>query len=457
MIVEVDDVTDSERLFSSTPVLRLFFMAAIPGAIGMLMQSAYDLADGVLVGRFVSETAFAAINLAMPFVYVNFAFGDLIGVGSAVPISHAQGRGERALACNIFTCACIMNVAFGFLTGLLFLLVSPHLMAMMGATGELQAQATLYLRVYAAFLPITSICFAIDNYLRICGKINRSLFCNALLAGTGLVLELLLLGFFDLGVGAAALSYCIAIAVSVCVGLWPFYQRRLYLSFCRPHFSFALVSGIVRNGAPAFLENVAGRVTAVVLNTVLLAVGGLDAVSIYGVAMFCDAFLVPLVYGVVDSMQPAVGFNWGAKNLERVRSLEVCCFVAAAAVSLVLAFVVFMWPEAITLVFLPEAEEALVASAAHALRIVSFSFILRWLPFAVQSYMVAVGQSRLAAICSVSQSLVFPLVTLAVLSPLGLEGLWLNMPVSTVAASVLSLGIIALFRATVRERMERAR
>lgn len=226
--------TESEELFSTTPPLRLFFTAALPGAIGMLVSSIYGLMDGIFVGQYIGETAFAAINLAMPFVIVNFAFGDLIGLGSSVPISIAHGKGERDRANNIFTCACLLNVGTGLVMGLAFLVAAPAIMATMGATGELARQATLYLRV----------------------------------------------------------------------------------------------------------------------------------------------FLV--------------------------------------------------------------------------------SFVVRWLPFASQAFMVAVGQSRLASIVSVGQALVCPLMALVALWPLGLTGLWLNMPVASAAAGVLSLGVLGLFRCTVHERLARA-
>ena len=295
-------MTETERLFSETPVARLFFIAALPGAVGMLLQSAYSLLDGVLVGHFVGETAFAAINLAMPYVIVCFAFGDLIGFGSAVPISISLGKGERDQANNTFTCACLMNVGFGLVTGLAFLLFAPAIMALMGATGELQETAALYLRVYAVFLPITSTCFAADNYLRICGKIKRSLWCNTLLAVTGAALEFYLLGVVGLGVGAAALSYCVAMVVSVLVSMSPFFSGKLDLTFCRPHFSRAIVSEIVHDGMPVFLENVSGRITSIALNVALLALGGEDAVSIYGVALFTEGVIVPLIYGTVDAL-----------------------------------------------------------------------------------------------------------------------------------------------------------
>ena len=99
---------ESKALFSKTPPVKLFFIAAFPGAVSMLASALYQMMDGVFVGRFLGETPFAALNLAMPFVIINFALADLIGVGSSVPISVSLGRKKEQEANNIFTCACLM-------------------------------------------------------------------------------------------------------------------------------------------------------------------------------------------------------------------------------------------------------------------------------------------------------------------------------------------------------------
>ena len=104
-------------LFTKTPPLRLFFIAALPGAVSMLASALYQMIDGIFVGRILGETPFAALNLAMPFVIINFSLADLIGVGSAVPISVCLGRKQEEEANNIFTCACLMIVGTGVLIG----------------------------------------------------------------------------------------------------------------------------------------------------------------------------------------------------------------------------------------------------------------------------------------------------------------------------------------------------
>ena len=184
----------SDGLFARTPPRRLFLLAAFPGAVSMLASALYQTLDGIFVGRFLGETAFAALNLAMPFVILNFSLADLVGVGSAVPISVCLGRGERQQANNIFTCACLMILASGILMGGALYAAAPGLIRLMGAQGEFARLAVAYLRVYALCAPVTTIIFAVDNYLRICGFIRGSMALNLLMSAASGLLEFLFLG-----------------------------------------------------------------------------------------------------------------------------------------------------------------------------------------------------------------------------------------------------------------------
>ena len=434
---------DHNTLFAKTPPGRLFFMAALPGSIGMLASALYQLIDGILVGQVLGEAAFAAINLAMPFVIINFALADLIGVGSSVPIAVRLGQGDEKAANNIFSCACLMIVGAGFLLGAVLFLAAPLLMALMGAEGELASLATLYLRVYALFSPVTTIIFASDNYLRICGKIRMSMWLNILMSILTGVLEFTLLVVLDWGIWAAALASSLGMVACVVIALAPFARGKFQLRFCRPRFSRAMVKQIVACGSPNFLNNIAGRVTSILMNFVLLRMGGQNAVSIYGILMYVDGLIQPLMYGCCDSLQPAVSYNWGAGNKGRILAIERYCFSAVALISLLSAAVLFLFPDTVTRLFLSGMEPEFLETARLAIRLFAFTYVTRWFSFAVQSLMTALERAGEASLISISTALLFPAALLAALFPLGLTGVWLNFAGSSLLAGILA-GLLLL-------------
>ena len=417
---------DSPTLFSQTPPVRLFFFAAIPGALSMLASSLYYTLDGVFVGQFIGAMAFAAINLAMPFVIINFSLADLIGVGASVPISIALGRGDNKEANNIFTCACLLIHALGILIGAALFAAAPLLIRFLGADGEFAAMAVEYLRVYALCSPLTTAMFAMDNFLRISGFIRGSLALNILMSVLCAGFELVFLGVFGWGVWAAALAG--SLGMGVCV---------LHIAAC---------------GTPNFLNNVSARITEILMNAILVRLGGAMAVSVYGVLLFVDGLIQPLLYGICDALQPAVGYNWGARKYSRVRAIERCCFIGAAVTTIALMFLVRSEPTFIIHLFVPDANQELLNTATAALGLFSFAYLTRWLGFATQSYMIAIGKPFQAALISVSTTLAFPVLFLILLWPLGLTGIWLNLPASATLAAILSIVILRSLRRELQQK-----
>lgn len=407
----------------------------------MLASALYQLIDGILVGQILGDTPFAALNLAMPFVIINFSLADLIGVGSAVPISISLGKKNDKEANNIFTCACLMIVGAGVFIGAVLFIFAPVLLKFMGAEGELLNFAVQYLRMYALWAPVTTIVFAMDNYLKICGKIRESMFLNILLSVMVVVLEFTFLYVLHWDIWAAALATCISMFVCALLALVPFFRGKMQLRFCRPKFSVAMIKRIVSCGSPNFLNNIAGRITSILMNFLLLRMGGQQAVSIYGILMYADGFVQPLLYGMCDSLQPAVSYNLGAGNRRRILAIEKCCYTASAVVSLVSAAVMLLFPDLIIRLFVSSPDSGFMSMAHMAVLLFALTYITRWFSFATQSYMVAVEKAKEASIISLSTALLFPVILVGALWPLKLTGIWLNFAGTALLAGILS-GII---------------
>ena len=123
-------------LFTHMPPDRLFLITAGPGAVGMLASVLFYMVDGIFIGRYLGETAFAALNLALPFVIINFSLSDLIGVGSSVPIAIKLGEKKNHTANNIFTCACVLTFLTSIGVGALLYFGGPYLLSLLGGKGR---------------------------------------------------------------------------------------------------------------------------------------------------------------------------------------------------------------------------------------------------------------------------------------------------------------------------------
>ena len=428
----------SNQIYADMPPVRLFFHAAVPGVVSMFAMSIYSIIEGIFVGQFIGGDAFAAMNLAMPLVMINFALADMMGVGSSVPISIALGRKDEETACNYFSCAVGLIVLAGMLTGSVMFAFAPQIIRAMGAEEQVVKLAVAYLRICAVLGPLANLVFAMDNFLRISGFVRGSMLLNLFMSVLQIGMVTLLVAVWKLGLIGSALAVNTGFCICAVIALIPFIRGKSILKFRSPKLTFQMLKRIVACGSPTFLNNIAGRLFSLVMNVLLLKLGGTLAVSTFSVLMYCSDLVQPVLYGLCDSMQPAIGYNWGAESYKRVKSLAKCVFTATAVVSG--CAIVLMWgfPRQIASIFVDRADTGLLNLSAHALRLFSVEFLFWWFGYAAQSFYNAIQKPRNAAILTLSTAIVFPLIMVAVLWPLGLDGLWLNQ-----AATYVPVGIIA--------------
>ena len=415
-------MSSEQAFFLETKPSRLFFRAAIPGAVGMIASNIYFSLEMLLVGRFLGQTAFAGGNLAMPLLLIAYAVADMIAVGSSIGIALRLGEGRREEADRIFTAAVISASVLGTLAAVLLTATGPFFFRLMGADAALTKEAMTYLGVYTIFMPLTCLVFVFDNYLRICGRVRFSMAMNIVLALLCLSLEL---------------------SITCIICMLPFIRGKMSLRFVRLRFSMNVLKEIFTQGLPSFLNNMSGRITSILMNTLLLHLGGGMAVSIYGVFMNIDSIIVPGMYGVFDSLQPAIGYNWGAGRKERTARIARCCVIALAVMCLVFTALLELFPGQIFSLFLESGQDELQL-AVHAISIMGLTYLVRWISYSCQSFSSAIGNNREATVLSICNALLFPMLMMFILRGTGLEGLWFVTPSAAVLTSIVAAVIYAL-------------
>ncbi len=441
----MDTIREHEQMFGQMAPTKLFFKCVLPSMVSMGVTSLYTIADGIFVGQFIGASALAAINLVMPLIMISFAVSDMIAVGSSVQISIQLGRRDYREASRIFSFSCVMIEVISVIVGLLGYFLSPGLVRLLGAEGQVASQAVEYMRMYALFAPLLLCFFALDNYLRICGKVRYSMWMNVLVSLGNILLDALFVGVLGWGVASAALASCLCIAAGSLVSVWPFVKGGQPLRFVRAVLRPRKVLNLFANGSSEFFANISSSVCAMLFNGALLALGGYQAVAAFSVVMYIDSIVKSILLGMGDSMQPALSYNYGARNRGRIFALEGRVQLLGAAVSVGTMALMWAFGQPLASLFIEPGQPELLALSVWALRLFSLSYLFSWCGIVSSSFFTAIDRPSFAMVLAIGQALVLPGIGLLILPRLlGLDGVWLTMPAACAAAAVCA-GVLMVF------------
>ena len=437
----------AEVMYATMTPWKLFFVVAIPGMVSMFAMSVYVVIEGIFIGQKLGEGAFAAVNIAMPLVMINFSLSDLIGVGASVPISIALGKNDKQTANNVFSCSLVLIFLTSLFMGSVMFFAAEPLAMMMGADDVLLETSVRYLRTFALTSPLTTVFFAMDNYLKISGFVKTSMVINVV----SNILTAILLAFFllvlEMDVVGSALATSLTMCLSSLVAMIPFLAKKTVLKLVKPKFSINMIKEISACGSPIFLSNISGRVTSILINVSLMALGvkylgengGTTAVAVYAVLMYASDMCWPLLYGISDALAPAIGYNWGAKDYKRVKKIVFTNYIGTCVVGVISSSLLFIFPRTVASMFANAKDVKLLELSAHAIRLFCITYLFRWFAVTTQSFLSAIEKPVHATVMSVAVAFVFPLIILGVLWGFGLDGIWLNMTGTAILSVFLAI------------------
>ncbi|MEG1779542.1 MAG: MATE family efflux transporter, partial [Oscillospiraceae bacterium] len=336
------------------------------------------MADGIFVGRFIGEHALAAVNIIMPVALIIFALSNMIAVGSSVKVATALGGGKTEKAKRLFSASVLMIVGLGFIFLILGLLFAKPIIHTIIKDKILAEMAYSYVKVFIFGFPFVMPLFAMDNFLRVCGKAKYSMWINVIVSILNIALDWLFIAKLGLGIEFSALSTIVSMILGSFFSFAPFFTKKITLHFAKPQISISEAIGIVYNGASEFFSSVAGSFIATVVNVFLLNLGGAIAVASYGIVMYIDTLLVGILYGVLDSVQPAVSYNLGANEIKRTFSFFKISSISTAILSLICMIVILLFPEMLASIFTKENNIEITEMTTAALLLFAPSYLFTW-------------------------------------------------------------------------------
>ena len=447
-------MVEKEKFLGTEPLGRLIRKMALPSIVGVLAYNIYNLADTFFIARGVGTEAAGGLAVSFPLFIFLSAVTTTLGSGAASVISRALGEkdGERASRAVGNSFAFFLAVAL--LVTVLGLIFLDPLLYLMGVTPSLLPYARTYLRI---ILMGTVTCTGFSNLIRAEGSSRYAMNIWIIPLSVNMVLDPVLIFGFDMGIAGAAIGTVAAQCVSMGMSVWYFFlspkrTRKIRLCHFRP--DFPLLREILLTGLPSFLQTMGYSIAMVVVNRLLREQGGDVAISTYGIVSKVWAFLGLCVTGLVQGVQPIVGYNFGEKKFDRVReTVRMSCGILGIYGIGAFVLLLFLAPS-VMMIF--TADKAVTELGSVILRIFAAGTAFSGVQAVQTMYFQAVGKKKIALFLSLCGN-VFCLIPLLYLLSgwLGLEGIWYAFPSANMVAAVIST--LFILRGFAAGRMEAAK
>lgn len=405
---------------------KLVVEFAIPAILGMLVNGAYQLIDSVFLGHGAGEIGLTAVTVAGPIMTVFMALSMLIGAGGNALCALRLGEGKHDEAENILGNTAVLGIIVSLTLAVLAhvpAFIEP-LMTLSSATDNVRPYAREFIQIISLGCVFQIVGMGLNNFIRTAGAPNRA-FMTMLIGAVGCtVFNAIFVLWLGMGVAGSAWATVCGMFISCCTVIWyftktpnvPIRLRRKYLPL-----KAKLCRSIISLGTASFAIQIGSAVSMVVTNYALATYGAMDpigadnalaAIGVVGrVAMFT---ILPLI-GVSIAVQPLLGFNYGARLWERVKTtLRVGIIFATILGTVMWVLIMIFAPQVINFFGIRDAE--LVALAAFALRVNLIFLPIIGFQIVGSNYFQATGQPAKSIILSLTRQILF-LIPLTLIFP----------------------------------------
>lgn len=421
------------------PIGALLMQYALPAIVAMVASSLYNMIDSIFIGQGVGAMAISSLAVTFPFMNLSAAFGAAIGVGSATFLSVKLGQRDYGIANAILGNCVVLNILIGIVFGGVCLVFLDPVLRFFGASGNTLPYARDYMEIILLGNAFTHLYFGLNAVLRAAGKPRVAMLLTIFTVILNAMLDPLFIYTFGLGIRGAAYATVLSQIVALCCQWFLFSDKKELLHF--EYSQFRVNAPIVRNiigvGISPFSMNACACLVVIFINNTLLSYGGDMAVGAYGIANRVAFVFVMVTLGVCQGMQPIAGYNYGAQNYSRLQEVLRLSVISGTSVCAVGFIIAMFAPEPVARLFTSDA--TLIAMSVTALRNIMAMFFIVGAQMVITNFFQSIGKAKVSIFLSLSRQLVFLVPLLLVLPKLlGLDGVWLAMPLSDAVAALMA-------------------
>ena len=432
-------IQESPLTLGTENIRKLLMRYAIPAIVAMTAASLYNMMDSIFIGHGVGSLGIAGLAVTFPFINLAAAFGSLVGVGASAVVSMKMGQKDLKSAEAVLGNVILMNVVIGIVFMAVCLIFLNPILYFFGASEATLPYARDYMKIILYGNLITHVYMGLNEVMRASGYPQRAMAATLFAVAINGVLNALFIFVFDMGIQGAALGTIVAQLLALIGVLLHFSSPKSFIRFQRGifHIKWHIIGAMLAIGLAPFLMNLCSCLVVLLINNGLKDLGGDMYVGAFGIINRISFLFFMIVMGFNQGMQPIVGYNFGAKQYDRViRTLKYTLFCAVSTTTL--GFLLCqLFPRTIIYMFTTDTD--LIAISEHGLRLIAAMLPIVGFQMVTTSFFQSIGMAKKAIFLSLTRQLIFLVPCLMFLPRIwGTDGIWGSIPVADFAAAITS-------------------
>lgn len=428
-----------EQVFRNDPIPKAVAKLALPTMIGMLVTVVYNLADTFFVGKTGDPNQVAAVSITMPIFLLLMAFGNIFGIGGGSYISRLLGQKNADTAKRVSAFAFYVCAGLGIALGILALIFMKPILQISGASANTYRYAKDYLVIIACGSPIIMLSFALGQIIRAEGAAREALMGMMMGTVVNIILDPILIILTGQGVKGAAVATVIANVLSVGYYICHLRKDNTLLAITMKYFCVDkdMIRNILGIGIPASLASILMSLSNIILNNFAVGYGD-HIVAALGVVSKITMISAMLMIGLGSGVQPLIGYNYGDKNIARMKAVIKFCVGITTVIGVAFTVIFYIGAESFVKVFLDDAQ--IVELGTSFLRMMIIPMPILGIQFILINTFQAIGKAMPSLVLSLArQGLIYIPALIMGNYFLGQNGLVFAQPLADGLTTILSV------------------
>lgn len=440
--------TNQFNVLAEKPVGSLLMQYAIPAIVAMAASSVYNIIDGIFIGQGVGAEAIMGLALTGPLMSLTAAFGAMVGVGAATLMSVKLGQKDYGTAQKILGNVVIMNLTLGIVLGLLLLVFINPILRFFGASDVTLPYARNFMSIILVGNVVTHMYLGLNALLRSTNRPQKAMCATIGTVVLNCILAPIFIFVLGWGIRGAATATIMAQMIMLTWQLRLFSNKDelIHLNRSIIKLDVKIVKESLLVGLPQFLINLCACLVAAMMTRSLTTYGGDMAVGAFGICNRFILFIVMVVIGLNQGMQPIAGYNFGARRYDRVLGVLNKALIFGSVITLTGFVIGVFFPTPFVSVFAKDSPQ-LIKLSAHVLSCMVMMFPIVGIQIVSTAFFQSIGCAPKSIFLSLTRQLIFLVPAIFILPHLyadPLEGLWHAAPVADGLASVLAITLLVL-------------